>query len=230
MKKSILALTLLSSLSPLMAQSSQRYRPQPQQPVRDTRQSAISNEVQCLQNSANGMEQVFNDHLRTRRPRPTPAEIELQEALHELNSDVKHFVKDLQSGSEMSHLYRTFHMLEYSMQEAWALASQAGYARSLAQWLSDADGHVASLAQYGFRNPRLEPIQIESQYQGSSRGSQNDYVFAPPPPAPGTYVDPRSPGSPLPPGGQQRPGEVRIDLGDALRRIFGGSRSGGSSR
>lgn len=197
------------------AQQSTRYRQPPvQPPVRDSRQVAISREVGCLQESARGLQQVFTDHLRTRRPRPTPGEMELQEALVELSKDVDHFVKDLQSSSEMSHIYRTFHMLEYSMQEAWAVASEAGYARSLGQWLSDADGHVSNLANYGFRNPRLQPLELDSGLHSTHRGHQNDYNFSPPPPAVqpgGTMVDP----------GQQRPGEIRIDVGDALRRLFG---------
>ena len=213
----LLSMVAVGLLAPAAsAQQSPRYRPQAVLPVRDSRQVAISHEVNCLQQSTRGMAQVFNDHLRTRRPRPTPSEMELQEALTELSKDVDHFVKDLQSSSEMCHIYRTFHMLEYSMQEAWALASEAGYARSLGQWLTDADGHVASLASYGFRNPRLQPLELDSGLHTSHRGHQNDYNFSPPP----TMQQPG--GGMVPPGqGQPRPGEIRIDVGDALRKLFG---------
>jgi hypothetical protein len=216
MKASLFLLCLAAAAVDLNAQTSSRYRPQPA-PVRD-RQSMVSSELQCLQATTEGLDRTFDDHLRRNRQRPTAAELELSEALHELASDVRHFIKDVQSGAQISHVYRTFHALEYSMQEAWAVSTEAGYGRSLEAWLSDADNHIGQLADCGFRNPRLQPVRIESGYgRSSGRVQQNDYRFAPPP----SPYDSRS----LPPGGQgapgSRPGEVRIDLGDALRRLFG---------
>jgi hypothetical protein len=209
MKPTILLAALVLFSASASAQQSSRYRPQPTRPQVDSRQAVIAAEVNSLQQSSRGLVQVMADHLRSRGKRTTAAEVELQEALTELDQEVAQFVKDLQSGSEINHLYRTFHALEYGMQEAWALACEAGYERSLERWLSDADGHVAKLASLGFRNPRLEPLAMDGGFRSSHRGHQNDFVLGSP------TVGNQAPQQPV------RQGDARIDVGDALRRLFG---------
>ena len=190
-------------------------------------QATIARELQCLTQTAASLEQLFADHLRRNRSRPTRAELDFSIALHELNEDIQHFSNDLRGGESLDHIYRTFHMVDYSAQDAWALAAQAGYARSLNGWLADIDDHVRHLGEQGMRNPRFQQIQMDNRYHNQYRGQQSDFQFAPVPlyDERGNRIQPQQPISgPARPGERPREGEIRINLGDALGRIFGGRR------
>ena len=222
----IVVSTLLLTPS-LEAQTGSQYRSGHQHVQPSNQQAVIARELQCLTQTAASLEQLFADHLRRNRPRPTRAEMDFSTALHELNEDIQHFSNDLRGGQSLDHIYRTFHMVDYSAQDTWALAAQAGYARSLNGWLADIDDHVRHLGEQGMRNPRFQQIQMDNRYHNQYRSQQGDFQFAPVPlyDERGNRINPQQPISgPTRPGERPRDGEIRINLGEALGRIFGGRR------
>lgn len=187
------------------------------------RQQRIMHHLQCLKNTTLVLQQSFSDHCSRRKFASTSPEIELSRALTELLGDVNHLSDDIlgRCGKirqvDLAHMYRTFHMMEYSTEDAQTVASQAGYSRSLAGHFQDIREHINELGEAGFRNPRLNQIQMKSHFHGGRVASAQERQFslppvpASPPPAAIPTVEPGSP---------RRPG-THIDLGDMLGRLFG---------
>lgn len=185
------------------------------------RQAKIMNDLQCLQNTTNVLQQSFAEHCSRRKLAPNSPEIELSRVLSDLQGDVKHLADDIlgrcgKTGRvDLEHVYRTFHMVEYSAENSQTVAAQAGYSRSLSGYFNDIGEHILALGEAGFRNPRLKSIEREGHYHqgGKYASSQDRQVALPPVPVapaqlPVSGADPRRQGA-------------TIDLGEVLGRLFG---------
>lgn len=185
------------------------------------RQAKIMNDLQCLQNTTNVLQQSFAEHCSRRKLVPNSPEIELSRTLTDLQGDVKHLADDIlgrcgKTGRvDLEHVYRTFHLVEYAAENSQAVAARAGYSRSLSGYFNDIGEHIEELGQAGFRNPRLKSIEMEGHYHqgGKYASAQERQVALPPVP-----VAPAPP--PVPAADPRRQGTT-IDLGDVLGRLFG---------
>lgn len=192
----------------------------------EIRQATIVRELECLQNTTRVLQQSFAAHLRTHRRTPGAQESELDRALTDLLTDVNHLADDVhgrcrQCGrGDYPHVYRTFHLMEYAVEDAQTLAFEAGYGRSLRNYFEDIEQHIGELAGTGLRNPRLQRIEMADHFHGrtSSRNEQQIVMPAVPAYPVPQRTDPRH-GGPNPTGAASD--EKTIKLGDLLGRIFG---------
>ncbi len=202
------------------AQQASQAQPSAQQQEHN-RQQMIVQDLQCLQNTTRVLQQSFAGHCKQRRLMAGSPEFELLGVLADLQEDVDHLANDILGRNraeqvDLAHLYRSFHMVEYSAENSQTVAYQAGYGRSLSEYFQDIDRHIEALGVNGLRNPRLKRIEMDSRYGGRFSG-QDRQIALPPVPAvqqpavvPGT--DPR------------QPGVKTIDLGDLFGRLFGKKR------
>jgi hypothetical protein len=187
-------------------------------------QQEVAHHVQCLRNTTQVLQQSFAEHCRIRKYPATSPEVAVSGVLTEMLADVTHFSNDLASkcgkGGRVSlaHIYRTFHMMEYSSGEAQAMAAQAGYARSLASYFSDINQHISVLATAGFRNPRIRPSLMSVNYSSRAYSEQERQLILPPVPGP---VITYPPNAPVPQPRPKNDDRDKIDIGDVLGRLLG---------
>jgi hypothetical protein len=196
--------------------------PTPQQSASQARQAQITRDLQHLQSTSAVLQQSFAAHLKTRRISQDSPEAELGRGLADLVEDIKHLADDVlgsssQQNKEINHIYRTFHMAEYSAENAQTLASQAGYSRSLREYFNDIDHHLAELGEIGLRNPRMQRV-VEDEHHSYSRSEREYQVDLPQ--ISQAPISSQGPG--YQPGSEPRRQGTTIDLGDLLGRLFKG--------
>ncbi|MCB1208274.1 MAG: hypothetical protein KDK97_03050 [Verrucomicrobiales bacterium] len=167
------------------------------QAAEQRRQAELTRDLQHLQNTTRVLEQSFANHLRTHR-RADADETLLAKALTDLAEDVDHLTNDVFgrcskcARGDLQHIFRTFHMLEYSADNAQRLSFDAGYGRSLMGYFRDIDEHMDGLAEAGLRNPRLEPIVRDRHvFQGGAWFLSRRASTQPPRDSPGASRAPR---------------------------------------
>jgi hypothetical protein len=195
--------------------------------------TSIQGHYAHLQETTAELHAIFRSHLQRQHRKPTSAEAELLRAIDSLSDDVKHLGLDLSNRCSIyrnhgrNHLYRTFHMVEYSLDDTWTIAAQAGYGRSLNDYFTDMELHVTAMASAGLSNPRIQGVSMRSgarhhrphqqhsidhghhRTQTTSRVSTSTTRSGPPT---------RSGSSSH--GNQPRPQVEPIQLGALLERIF----------
>jgi|GEM_PF-1449369 len=186
------------------------------------RQQMILHHLQCLKNTTQVLQTSFADHCSRRKFAPTSPEIAVSRALTDLLGDVSHLYDDVLGRCgrtkqvDLAHLYRTFHMAEYSTEDAQTVACQAGYSRSLAGHFEDIREHIDELGAAGFRNPRLNQLQMKSQFHANRVPVAQERQFAAPPvPAPPPQITQN-----VDPNAARRQG-IQVDLGEFFGRLFG---------
>ncbi|MEQ1851018.1 MAG: hypothetical protein ABMA01_05430 [Chthoniobacteraceae bacterium] len=189
--------------------------PQPQNPVQ-IRQSQIVHELQCLKNTTSVLHRSFIGHLRTCRVASDSPDADLAEGLGDLVESVDRLSSDVlgagrgSRGQSSSQIYRSFHKVEYGVEDARALAVQAGYSRGMREYFSDIDQHLRVLGECGLRNPRLGRIGKDTHaHHEYGRAEREQQIALPQVPR-------------YQPGVVPRHQATTIDLGDFLGKLFKG--------
>lgn len=191
-----------------------------------TRQMIVERELQCLQNTTQQLHRSFAEHCRQRRVTVAHPEFELLGTLAALANDVEELVEDVsgRSQADLAHIYRVFHLVEYSAEDSQTVACQTGYGQAFGEYFHDIEEHIEALATQGFRNPRIKRPEMHGQY-GRHSGQQRQIVLPPLPQQPGVMVTPGYPAvSPIAPAAPAAPAandpRVKVDLGDLFGRLF----------
>lgn len=186
-------------------------------------QQEIAHHVQCLKNTTQVLQQSFAEHCGIRKYSTNSPEVAVAAVLTELLADVTHFSNDLASKCGMDervslpHIYRTFHMMEYSSGEAKSTAAQAGYSRGLASYFSDINEHI-TVSSAGYRNPRIKPSVIPVYYSNRKASAHERQLILPPIPGPViSYPSPAPTALPR----RKDDDHDRLDIGDVLGRLLG---------
>jgi hypothetical protein len=187
-------------------------------------QQEVANHLQCLRNTTQVLQQSFAEHCRVRKYPANSPELVVSAALTDLLADVTHFTNDLASKCgkagrvSLSHIYRTFHLMEYSSGEAQSVAAQAGYTRSLAPYFSDINQHISVLGAAGYRNPRIRPSLSVANYGSRAPSVQDRQLSLPPVPGP---VISYPPTAPVAQPRRKDDDHDKLDIGDVLGRLLG---------
>ncbi|MCX6854252.1 MAG: hypothetical protein NTV80_05035 [Verrucomicrobia bacterium] len=187
-------------------------------------QQEVAHHMQCLRNTTQVLQQSFAEHCRVRKYPANSPELVVSAALTELLADVTHFSNDLASKCgkagrvPLSHIYRTFHILEYSSGEAQSAAAQAGYTRSLAAYFSDINQHISFFGAAGFRNPGIRPSLAAVNYGSRSPSAQDLQLILPP--VPGSVIS-YPPNVPVTQPRRKDDDHNKLDIGDVLGRLLG---------
>ncbi|MCB1279217.1 hypothetical protein [Prosthecobacter sp.] len=168
---------------------------------RDMTAGTVAGDLNLLEDATRQTSVAFDTHLESRRNQITKVETRLNLLLVALRGDAATLRQQVNGNSDPEDVYRTFHLVEYGLANAWGYANEIGYGRSLEPYFVGISNHVESLARQGLRNPRVQKPSLSGGY--STRNGRRSEVPT------------------IPPPNEIRPDqERRSDAGNFFRRLF----------